>query len=259
MRIAVAREIDPGEDRVAATPETVKKMHGLGADVAVEPGAGIEIGHPRRRLCRRRRHRRAADAVNDADIVLKVRRPPAAELARLQEGRARHRHHGSLRQRGRAQGDGRCRRHRLRHGAHAAHHPRAGDGRAVEPGQPRRLPGGDRCRRRIRPRAADDDDGGRHGAGGAGLRHGRRRRRPAGDRDRAPARRHRHRDRRAAGRQGAGGEPRRQVHRGRGRGVQAGRDRRPATPRRCRRSTRPSRPRSSPSTSRSRTSSSPPR
>ncbi len=46
MRIAVAREADPTEDRVAATPETVKKMKALGADVAVEPGAGIKSGIP---------------------------------------------------------------------------------------------------------------------------------------------------------------------------------------------------------------------
>ena len=39
MRIAVARETDPTEDRVAATPETVTKMMALGAEVAVEPGA----------------------------------------------------------------------------------------------------------------------------------------------------------------------------------------------------------------------------
>ena len=39
------------------------------------------------------------------------------------------------------------------------------DGRAVEPGQSRRLPRRDRRRRRIWPRAADDDDGGRHRAG----------------------------------------------------------------------------------------------
>jgi NAD/NADP transhydrogenase alpha subunit len=39
MRIAVAREADAAEDRVAATPETVKKMKALGADIAVEPGA----------------------------------------------------------------------------------------------------------------------------------------------------------------------------------------------------------------------------
>ena len=46
MRIAVTREADPAEDRVAATPETVKKMKALGADLAVEPGAGIKSGIP---------------------------------------------------------------------------------------------------------------------------------------------------------------------------------------------------------------------
>ena len=33
MKIAVAAETDAGEPRVAATPETVKKMMGLGAEV----------------------------------------------------------------------------------------------------------------------------------------------------------------------------------------------------------------------------------
>jgi NAD(P) transhydrogenase subunit alpha len=40
MKIAVVRETAPGETRVAATPETVKKFIGLGAEVAVESGAG---------------------------------------------------------------------------------------------------------------------------------------------------------------------------------------------------------------------------
>jgi len=43
MKIAVAAETDAGEPRVAATPETVKKMMGLGAEVVVEPGAGMRI------------------------------------------------------------------------------------------------------------------------------------------------------------------------------------------------------------------------
>ena len=37
MRISVARERDPAEPRVAATPETVKKMKALGVDVASSP------------------------------------------------------------------------------------------------------------------------------------------------------------------------------------------------------------------------------
>ena len=41
MKIAVLRETQPHERRVAATPETVKKFIGLGAEVAVEAGAGL--------------------------------------------------------------------------------------------------------------------------------------------------------------------------------------------------------------------------
>jgi H+-translocating NAD(P) transhydrogenase subunit alpha len=40
VKIAVVRETAPGETRVAATPETVKKFVGLGAELAVESGAG---------------------------------------------------------------------------------------------------------------------------------------------------------------------------------------------------------------------------
>ena len=40
MKIAVLKESAPGETRVAAIPETVKKFMGLGAEVAVEKGAG---------------------------------------------------------------------------------------------------------------------------------------------------------------------------------------------------------------------------
>jgi NAD(P) transhydrogenase subunit alpha len=85
MRIAVAREADAGEDRVAATPETVKKMKALGADVVVEPGAGTKSGVPDADFV-------AAGAaisdgaVKDADVVLKVRRPSPSELARYKRG-----------------------------------------------------------------------------------------------------------------------------------------------------------------------------
>jgi H+-translocating NAD(P) transhydrogenase subunit alpha len=41
MRIAVLKEQAAGEVRVAATPETVRKFIGLGADVAVESNAGV--------------------------------------------------------------------------------------------------------------------------------------------------------------------------------------------------------------------------
>jgi H+-translocating NAD(P) transhydrogenase subunit alpha len=85
MRIAVAREIDLTEDRVAATLETVKKMKGLGADVAVEPDAGTKSGIPDAEFAAASATVTDA-AVKDADVVLKVRRPAASELARYKKG-----------------------------------------------------------------------------------------------------------------------------------------------------------------------------
>ena len=43
MKIAIPAEAD-SEPRVAATPDTVKKMKALGANVVVETGAGVKSG-----------------------------------------------------------------------------------------------------------------------------------------------------------------------------------------------------------------------
>jgi H+-translocating NAD(P) transhydrogenase subunit alpha len=85
MRIAVAREADPAEDRVAATPDTVKKLKSLGAEVSVEPGAGTKSGVPDSEFTAAGATI-VADAVKDADVVLKVRRPNAIELAQYKPG-----------------------------------------------------------------------------------------------------------------------------------------------------------------------------
>jgi NAD(P) transhydrogenase subunit alpha len=85
MRIAVARETDGNEPRVAATPETVKKFKALGAEVVVARGAGNASG-----LLDADYEAAGAtisDApVKDADLVLKVRRPAPAELADYKRG-----------------------------------------------------------------------------------------------------------------------------------------------------------------------------
>jgi NAD(P) transhydrogenase subunit alpha len=85
MRIAVARETDANEPRVAATPETVKRFKALGADIVVGRGAGIASGILDADY-------EAAGAtisetpVRDADLVLKVRRPSVSELADYKRG-----------------------------------------------------------------------------------------------------------------------------------------------------------------------------
>jgi NAD(P) transhydrogenase subunit alpha len=85
MRIGVARESDPDEPRVAATPETIKKLKMLGVDLAVEPGAGIKSGVLDEDYAAAGATIRP-DATRDADIVLKVRRPSEAELMGYKSG-----------------------------------------------------------------------------------------------------------------------------------------------------------------------------
>jgi H+-translocating NAD(P) transhydrogenase subunit alpha len=85
MKVAVVAETFADEPRVAATPETVKKMIGLGAEVAVEPGAGVKSGILDADYAAAGATV-TADAVNGADIVLMVRRPDRTLLARCKKG-----------------------------------------------------------------------------------------------------------------------------------------------------------------------------
>jgi NAD(P) transhydrogenase subunit alpha len=87
MRIAVLSETDPVETRVAATPDMVKKYKNLGADVVVQAGAGqASISDAEFEAVGATIAQNAGDAVKDADIVLKVRRPADGELNGLKKG-----------------------------------------------------------------------------------------------------------------------------------------------------------------------------
>jgi NAD(P) transhydrogenase subunit alpha len=88
MRIGIPAEVYPGETRVAATPETVKKLTAGGRHtVTVETNAGTGASIPDREFaaagaslgC-------AADIYSGSDIVLKVHRPSDAELPLLRRG-----------------------------------------------------------------------------------------------------------------------------------------------------------------------------
>jgi H+-translocating NAD(P) transhydrogenase subunit alpha len=82
MKIAVLREQTEGETRVAATPETVAKLVGLGAEVAVEAGAGALARFPDADYVAAGASlaTSTAAAVKDAAIVLCVRRPAPSQL-----------------------------------------------------------------------------------------------------------------------------------------------------------------------------------
>jgi H+-translocating NAD(P) transhydrogenase subunit alpha len=88
MKVAVPAELDPAEPRVAATPETVRKIRALGAEIAVESGAGAKSGVPDGEYAAAGATvaGTAAEAVRDADVILKVRRPSASELSGYKHG-----------------------------------------------------------------------------------------------------------------------------------------------------------------------------
>ena len=80
MKIGVAREKRPYEARVAASPDTVKKYVAMGFEVAIETGAGVSAAFTDAALesAGAKIVKSAKDALGDADIVLKVRKPIGA-------------------------------------------------------------------------------------------------------------------------------------------------------------------------------------
>ncbi len=87
MKIAIVREQADGERRVAATPETVKKFGALGADVAIEAGAGLHasIADADYAAAGATVADRAATVAN-ADIILGVQGPAPDSLAGAKPG-----------------------------------------------------------------------------------------------------------------------------------------------------------------------------
>ncbi len=82
MKIAIVDESGNGEPRVAATPETVKKLIALGASFSIQKGAGTASGIPDAdfEAAGASIAKTAKDALKDAAIFLKVRRPTDAEI-----------------------------------------------------------------------------------------------------------------------------------------------------------------------------------
>jgi NAD(P) transhydrogenase subunit alpha len=87
MKIAIVKELAEGERRVSGTPETVKKFKALGADVAVEAGAGLTaaIADADYAAMGATVADRAA-TLADADIVLGVQGPDPASLTGAKSG-----------------------------------------------------------------------------------------------------------------------------------------------------------------------------
>ena len=93
MIVAIPKERRPGETRVAASPDTVKKLIDLGLDVVVEKGAGqaAAMTDEAYKAAGATIAKDTKTALEKADIVLKVQRPTGSddktdEVALLKEG-----------------------------------------------------------------------------------------------------------------------------------------------------------------------------
>ncbi|WP_439613705.1 Re/Si-specific NAD(P)(+) transhydrogenase subunit alpha [Reyranella sp.] len=81
MKIAIVKERRPHETRVAATPETVKKLKALGAEITIETGAGLAAAYTDQAYGEAGATivPDAASAIAAGDIVFKIQRPMSAE------------------------------------------------------------------------------------------------------------------------------------------------------------------------------------
>ena len=81
MKIAIVKERRPHETRVAATPETVKKLKALGAEITIEAGAGTVAAYTDQAYSEAGATivPDAASALAVGDIVFKIQRPMTAE------------------------------------------------------------------------------------------------------------------------------------------------------------------------------------
>jgi NAD(P) transhydrogenase subunit alpha len=86
--IAVIRESHPGETRVAATPETVRKLIAAGFEVSVQAGAGVSASCPDADYAAAGARISASveETVSGADILFGVRTPSSEALGALKPG-----------------------------------------------------------------------------------------------------------------------------------------------------------------------------
>jgi len=86
MRIGVPAETRPGETRVAATAETVKKLVAQKHQLVVQAGAGLAASQTDEAYAAAGASIVSAAEALGADLVLKVRLPTAADLAQMKRG-----------------------------------------------------------------------------------------------------------------------------------------------------------------------------
>jgi NAD(P) transhydrogenase subunit alpha len=86
MKVAIAKETAPNERRVALVPEAIGKLVNAGLEVLVESGAGEGASFPDSAYVDAGATVIPTSKVGDADVVLRVQKPSAAEVKKLKSG-----------------------------------------------------------------------------------------------------------------------------------------------------------------------------
>jgi NAD(P) transhydrogenase subunit alpha len=88
ITVFIPKESDANEPRVAASPDSVKKLVGLGCTVLVEKGAGARSRIPDAEFEKAGASLSTATGISKGDVVLCVRRPDAKKLDKIKKGAA---------------------------------------------------------------------------------------------------------------------------------------------------------------------------
>jgi NAD(P) transhydrogenase subunit alpha len=89
MKVGVAKEIAPGERRVALVPESIDRLRAAGISVFVEQGAGAEAAFPDDAYVEAGARIVTTPALySNCDVILRINRPTPAETKRMHPGQA---------------------------------------------------------------------------------------------------------------------------------------------------------------------------
>jgi H+-translocating NAD(P) transhydrogenase subunit alpha len=86
IKVAVPKESQPGERRVALVPSLFKQMEKLGVELLLEKGAGVESGFDDDAYEGVKAVTASSKAFKSADIMLKVQPPTVEEVGKLKQG-----------------------------------------------------------------------------------------------------------------------------------------------------------------------------
>ncbi len=86
MRIAVPKEIKPGEKRVALVPDIISKLIKSGHEVVIESGAGVAAEYSDKQFIDAGAQIKSGDVLSNSDVILSVQPLTPSQIKSLKKG-----------------------------------------------------------------------------------------------------------------------------------------------------------------------------